>query len=238
MKYLLSISTICLILSISLISMGQTSEQLFNKLKEKYNSNFPKDFVAKVSGNEISNSLKKVPEDSYCKKKKPVVTYLFLKNVDESLIVENVENPYVTRFQAHLEIYKSAKSFLTSKKSFNEMKRIYFWKKMKSNDSNFYLIKMRKHRIRESDFYYLYVNKSDLTLKKVEQFSNNVVVGTINIEFKKIDRYFLPSSLSFDVLKKGKKKKFKLIISDYRLNIGLTSNKILELQDDCPKINS
>lgn len=238
MKYLLFFVTLLFVISSTYISRGQTSEELFNKLRQQYNKNFPKDFVANVSGDEIKRSLKKVPEDSFCEKRKPKVTYLYLKGVDESLIVENVENPYVTRFQTHLEIYKSAKSFLDSKKSFKEFKRIYFWKKVKSNNSKYFVIKMRKHRIRESDYYYLFINRDNMTITKVEQYSNNVKVGTINIQFKEISGYYLPSMLSFDVLKKGKKKKFNLIISEYRINIGLSSSKFLELQDDCPRINS
>ena len=238
MKYLLFVIISVTIFAIPLIQYGtvQSSKELYHIIKKEYQKRFPKDFVANVSGNEIERSVQKIPKDSYCKGKLPRVTYLFLKGEEESIIVENVENPFVTRFQTHLEVYKSAKSFLDTGKSYSDLKKTYYWEFVSSLSQDFYVVKMRKHRLRESDYLLLFFDKEEFSLVKATQYSNKKPIGHVIITYKKEKGYLLPLQLKFDITKKGKRKSFTLNISNYQLNTGLTSDKIIELQDDCPSL--
>ncbi len=226
------------ILAMSAFGASKSSKGLYNEIKDSYQKNYPEDFVASVSGAKIKSSLKEIPRGARCRGKRPKVTYLFLKGEAESIIVENVENPFVTRFQAHLEVYKNAKSFLDSGKSFAQLQKTYYWKYLSSKSDLYYVIKMRKHRLRKSDFMLLYVDKKNLSLKKVVQYSGNKLVGTVNVTYRKVKKYLLPSLLKFNVKLGGRRRReqFTLRITNYRVNVDLSSDDIIDLQDDCPSL--
>jgi hypothetical protein len=95
---------------------------------------------------------------------------------------------------------------------------------------------MRKHRIRKSDYLLLYVNKKDFSIDKAVKYSNERAIGTLVIKYKKINNYNVPSSLKFNILRKGKMQNFYLIMKNHKLNVGLTKEAIIQLQDDCPSL--
>ncbi len=214
-----------------------STKGIFNKIRENYYKSFPKDFTASVVGPEINKSLSKIPKNAYCENKSPKVSYLYLKHKEENIIVENVENPYVTRFQLYLNMYKGTKIFLNSSISFLQLKKVFYWSYRPSLSKKYYVIKMRRHRIRKSDYMLLYVDKKDFSIKKAVKYSNERAIGTLLITYKKVKSYNIPSSLKFNILRKGKMEKFNLLIKSYKLNTGLTKEKIIQLQNDCPSLN-
>jgi len=237
---LISFLIIVCILPTLFFGFKLNSEDLFNKIREHYTKNYPNDFVATVTGTKINKDLQNpdiIPKSAYCNGKKPMVKYLFLKGEDESIIIENVENPYVTRFQAHIEIYRNAKSFFESKKTFSEFQKTYYWEYISSLSSNYFVVKMRKHRVIETDYILLHFDKRNLSLKKAIQYSNNKPSGTFVLRYKKVKKYLLPSELMFTSHDAKSHKQFKLIISNYQVNVGLTPNILVQLQDDCPSLS-
>ncbi len=228
---------ISLLLTINLFSAPKSSEDLYDLIRENYTKNFPSDFVAGVYGYEIANSVSKIPKESYCKGKSPRVTYLFLRGQEESIIVENVENPYVTRFQTHLEVYKRAKVFLNQDMTFDNLKKTFHWEYLPSLSKGYYVVKMRKHIVRASDYFLLYFNKSNYTLATAVQYSNNRPIGTIVVYYTSKGGYILPSQIRVNYVKNGQRKQITLNIAGYKINIGLTMSKIIQLQDDCPSVD-
>ncbi len=218
----------------------RNSEELFKKMKASYQKNFPKDFVSTISGSEINRSVKEIPRDDYCKGKKPRVLYLFIKNVEESdaIIIENVKEPHTTIFQMHLSAYSKIKAFLDYSDSYSALKRKYDWVYVPSESSRYYVVKMVKKIARKDNIVKLYIDKKRYNIVKAVQFRKSRQVGTVKISYKSIQGYYLPVKLQFqNVRLKDRRKSFTLKMSNYKLNVGLTDDIVIDLlQNDCPSL--
>ncbi|MDH5681536.1 MAG: hypothetical protein OEZ36_08110 [Spirochaetota bacterium] len=234
-KSWIGVFAICL-LSYEMLGAPANSTELYMQVKRAYFKNLPRDFVANVSGSEIDKSVKKIPADSHCGGKKPKVTYLFLKGQEESIIVENVENPFVTRFQTHLEVYKSAKSFLDRTKSYSDIQKVFQWDYLPGQSARYYVVKMRKHRVRKSDYFLLEIDKRNYSIVRAVQYSHGKAIATINVSYQYTGQYLLPHIISVKINKDKAKRNFQLKMTGHKLNLGLNSDKIIDLQNDCPSI--
>ncbi len=208
-----------------------TQRQIYHKIKESYFKYMPNDFIAKVTGERINKSIRKIPENAICGKIR--VSYLFLKGVAEKIVVENVRNPYIERFEPYLDTYKKANYFLKKDSSYEDFIGTYDWTYV-NNTKDYYQFKLRRNNAKKGTFLYTYFDKKYFLLIDAYQFKRDKMTGHISIHYKRDGKMVIPNLLKFNIIdEKNKWVKFDLNFSEHKVNVGIDEDTMLEVQNDC-----
>lgn len=239
-------------------SSALESRTLFLTVQKNYQKLLPRNFIASVSGERIQKSMAKIPESAYCKGKTPQLTYVFFRGGrGESLVVENVVNPYVNRFQHHLELYRSVRELIERNTEFEEFQKTVFWRYRRDLSQAFQVVEMRKKRTRPSDYFLIYLDKQDFLIRTILQYNLKELAFRLNVNYRKIDRakntnktnrnkkpqktsskpWIVPNSLELESYNEEGTDPFELKLSDYRINRNIQPSILLDLQEDCASLN-
>ncbi len=206
-------------------------EDLFMKVRNAYMAKFPTDFTADIQSTTLSKELTGIPDYEKIDPEKPFnIKFIFLKDYGERIIVENACMLTRNKFQDYLEVYQSFRSFLDPSITAESFFRKYIWEIVDVNNK-FYVIKMSV-RGSKDEYYQIYINRNDMLVERTFYFKDNVETGRVDIGYKKIGRFVVPSSIKgmsniVNEQNQIERKEFEIRLNNFKVNQNLTVDDIL-----------
>ena len=215
----------------SIFSQSEESKELFEEIRKAYKKELPKDFIANVESEHMDKDLEEVPDyekinpdDSFS------IKFVFIKQFGERIIVENACMLTRNKFQNYLEVYKTFRSFLDPSIKSESFFRKYNWM-ISNKNPELYEIKMIIRGIK-NEYYKIYINKKNKLVKSASYFKNEEEIGRVDITYDTVDTFTVPTLIEgytnvIDTENKLKKQNFKIMLNNFKVNLGLTIDDIL-----------
>ena len=91
-------------------------EDIYDKMKEKYSSIYPKKFEAYINGKIVEKQIATIPQKSYTSSKENIkLKFTFQQGAKPTLVLENVDNFYRNMFSVFEgALWLSANSFIAN----------------------------------------------------------------------------------------------------------------------------
>ena len=188
-----------LFISLYASSAEDNFKLLYERVKERYSSIYPKRFESYIEGDIVSKQISTIPERNLLSSKDKVrLKFSFAKGSKPTIVLENVDNFYRGMFGV-FEVPLETMGFYTLVSVYNSYDSLS--KKFTFEDfeekSNMYNIILRALGD-DKDYSIKYtVDKESLLIERAEYYNKKRKVYDVVITYTNIDEYTLPESISF-----------------------------------------
>ena len=174
-------------------------EDIYDKMKEKYSSIYPKKFEAYINGKIVEKQIATIPQKSYTSSKENIkLKFTFQQGAKPTLILENVDNFYrnmFSVFEGALEttgfyaIVGNATAYSSFSQKFN-VETI-------DENKNEYKITLRAKGEDKNYSINYTVNKETLLVERAEYYNKKSKIYDVNIYYTEIGDYILPERIKY-----------------------------------------
>lgn len=203
-----------------------TAEEVYYRLRDNYQTQWPDDFEARVIGREIEISLSDIPEDFY-EDGEPYVRYIFKRDIGDRIIVENVHPMYRNRFASHLEVYNNYRTFLDPLMDYETFILTYDWNIIMTTEHEI-IIRMHDKNRGEGTYFIITISLPEYLMKSAESYNRNEFQGIVNVIYEQEGEYTYPRILDGYGVVEEESRTFRLILTDFTPNIGITEEDFVE----------
>lgn len=174
-------------------------QDLYDKMKEKYSSIYPKKFEAYIKGKIVEKQIATIPQKSYTSSKENIkLKFTLQQGAKPTLILENVDNFYrnmFSVFEGALEttgfyaIVGNAANYSSFSQKFN-LETI-------NENKNEYKITVRAKGEDHNYSVNYTVNKETLLVERAEYYNKKSKIYDVNIYYTEIENYILPERIKY-----------------------------------------
>ena len=174
-------------------------EDIYDKMKEKYSSIYPKKFEAYINGKIVEKQIATIPQKSYTSSKENIkLKFTFQQGAKPTLVLENVDNFYrnmFSVFEGALEttgfyaIVGNATTYSSFSQKFN-LETI-------DENKNEYKITLRAKGEDKNYSINYTVNKDTLLVERAEYYNKKSKIYDVNIYYTEIGDYILPEIIKY-----------------------------------------
>ena len=201
MKKIIVFIFINIILS-SIIYSQDTSinfQDIYDKLKEKYSSIYPKRFEAYINGKIVEKQIATIPAKSYTSTKENIkLKFTFAQGSKPTLVLENVDSFYRNMFSV-FEGALETTGFYTivgNLNTYSSLSQKFDLEKITENKNEYEITLRVKGENKNYSVNYT-VNKETLLIERAEYYNKKSKIYDVSISYKEIENYTLPEKIKY-----------------------------------------
>lgn len=174
-------------------------QDIYNKMKEKYSSMYPKKFEAYIDGKIVQRQIDTIPAKSYTKTKNDIkLKFTFSQGNKPSIILENVDNFYrniFSVFEGALETI-GFYTLVADADDYNSLSKKFTFEAVKENKNDYYITLRAKGQNADYSVNYT-VNKNTYIIERAEYYNKKSKIYDVYIFYEEMNNYILPKTIKY-----------------------------------------
>ena len=174
-------------------------QDLYEKMKEKYSSIYPKRFEAFINGKIVQRQIDTIPAKSYLKTKNDIkLKFSFTQGSKPTITLENVDSFYRNMFSVFEEPLETTGFYVLvgNSSSYSELSKKFTYEGVEENKNKYEITLRAKGENKNYSIIYT-VNKENLLIEKAEYYNKKSKIYDVIITYEDVENYTLPKSIKY-----------------------------------------
>ena len=172
-------------------------QDIYNKMKEKYSSIYPKKFEAYINGKIVEKQIATIPAKSYTSSKENIkLKFTFEQGAKPTLILENVDSFYRNMFSVFEGALETTGFYaiVGNSSTYSYFSQKFDLESVEENKNEYEITLRAKGEDKNYSVNYT-VNKETLLVERAEYYNKKSKIYDVNIFYTEIGNYTLPERI-------------------------------------------
>ncbi|WP_297207242.1 hypothetical protein [uncultured Brachyspira sp.] len=174
-------------------------QDIYNKMKEKYSSIYPKKFEAYINGKIVEKQIATIPAKSYTSSKENIkLKFTFEQGAKPTLILENVDSFYRNMFSVFEGALETTGFYaiVGNSSTYSSFSQKFDLESVEENKNEYEITLRAKGEDKNYSVNYT-VNKETLLVERAEYYNKKSKIYDVNIFYTEIGNYTLPERIKY-----------------------------------------
>ena len=174
-------------------------QDIYNKMKEKYSSIYPKKFEAYINGKIVEKQIATIPAKSYTSSKENIkLKFTFEQGAKPTLILENVDSFYRNMFSVFEGALETTGFYaiVGNSSTYSSFSQKFDLESVEENKNEYEITLRAKGEYKNYSVNYT-VNKETLLVERAEYYNKKSKIYDVNIYYTEIGNYTLPERIKY-----------------------------------------
>ena len=174
-------------------------QDIYNKMKEKYSSIYPKKFEAYINGKIVEKQIATIPAKSYTSSKENIkLKFTFEQGAKPTLILENVDSFYRNMFSVFEGALETTGFYaiVGNSSTYSSFSQKFDLESVEENKNEYEITLRAKGEYKNYSVNYT-VNKETLLVERAEYYNKKSKIYDVNIFYTEIGNYTLPERIKY-----------------------------------------
>ncbi|ANN62853.1 hypothetical protein JQ824_04435 [Brachyspira hyodysenteriae] len=180
-------------------SQDANFQDIYEKMKEKYSSMYPRKFEAYIDGKIVQRQIDTIPAKSYTKTKEDIkLRFTFEKGYKPTMILENVDSFYRNMFSVFEGALETV-GFYTlvgNNNTYDSISKKFTFESIEDKKDE-YKITLRAKGENENYSVTYIVNKDTYIIERAEYYNKKSKMYDVNILYEEVEDYTLPKTIKY-----------------------------------------
>ena len=197
-KYFTFITLLFLLSFFNLLHSQDISfEELYNKIKDNYETIYPKRFDAYIEGKIVEAQISTIPAKNYLSSKDKIrLKFTLVQNSKPNIVLENVDSFYAKMFSVFEEPLETVGFYAIVSESYSSLSKKFTVDSIKEDDDKYEVVLRAVGENKDYSINYT-IDKNSLLVESADYYNKKSKIYDVDISYTNIDNYTVPEIIKY-----------------------------------------
>ncbi|MEI0580230.1 hypothetical protein [Brachyspira pilosicoli] len=197
-KYFTFITLLFLLSFFNLLHSQDISfEELYNKIKDNYETIYPKRFDAYIEGKIVEAQISTIPAKNYLSSKDKIrLKFTLVQDSKPNIVLENVDSFYAKMFSVFEEPLETVGFYAIVSESYSSLSKKFTVDSVKEDDDKYEVILRAVGENKDYSINYT-IDKNSLLVESADYYNKKSKIYDVDISYTYIDNYTVPEIIKY-----------------------------------------
>ena len=197
-KYFTFITLLFLLSFFNLLHSQDISfEELYNKIKDNYETIYPKRFDAYIEGKIVEAQISTIPAKNYLSSKDKIrLKFTLVQNSKPNIVLENVDSFYAKMFSVFEEPLETVGFYAIVSESYSSLSKKFTVDSVEEDDDKYKVILRAVGENKDYSINYT-IDKNSLLVESADYYNKKSKIYDVDISYINIDNYTVPEIIKY-----------------------------------------
>ncbi|WP_295296421.1 hypothetical protein [uncultured Brachyspira sp.] len=197
-KYFIFITLLFLLSFFNLLHSQDISfEELYNKIKDNYETIYPKRFDAYIEGKIVEAQISTIPAKNYLSSKDKIrLKFTLVQNSKPNIVLENVDSFYAKMFSVFEEPLETVGFYAIVSESYSSLSKKFTVDSVKEDNDKYEVVLRAVGENKDYSINYT-IDKNSLLVESADYYNKKSKIYDVDISYTNIDNYTVPEIVKY-----------------------------------------
>ena len=197
-KYFTFITLLFLLSFFNLLHSQDISfEELYNKIKDNYETIYPKRFDAYIEGKIVEAQISTIPAKNYLSSKDKIrLKFTLVQDSKPNIVLENVDSFYAKMFSVFEEPLETVGFYAIVSESYSSLSKKFTVDSVEEDDDKYEVILRAVGENKDYSINYT-IDKNSLLVESADYYNKKSKIYDVDISYTYIDNYTGPEIIKY-----------------------------------------